>query len=110
MVSSAETWCGGASSRRDPSSMPAGKASQTGYQYDSISRVAGQRELAPPSNLSNEGGFRNRVFKGMSIPLVQWKNLSHVHKVGWCAPPCGMKTCAAHRKSIEDAPRMFTRS
>src|SRR5689334_14405243 len=65
MVSSAETWCGGASSRREPSSMPAGYASQTGYQYDSISRVAGQRELAPPSKFSNEGGFRNRVFNGM---------------------------------------------
>src|SRR6267154_6271226 len=69
MVSSAETWCGGASSRRDPSSIPAGYASHTGYQYDSISRVAGQRELAPPSKFSKDGGFRNNVFRGMVIRL-----------------------------------------
>src|SRR5258708_20798524 len=58
-------WWGGASSRRAPSSMPVGYASQTGYQYDSISRVAGQREPAPPSKFSNEGGFKNSVFKGI---------------------------------------------
>src|SRR3954467_5160420 len=68
MVSSTLTWWGGASSRRDPSSMPAGYANHTGYQYDSISRVAGQRELAPPSNLSKEGGCRKSVFKG--IPMI----------------------------------------
>src|SRR6516225_7241242 len=62
MVSSAETWCGGASRRRDPSSIPAGYASQTGYQYDSISRVAGQRELAPPSKFSKLGGLSRTVF------------------------------------------------
>src|SRR5271167_1838377 len=45
--------------------MPAGYASQTGYQYDSISRVAGQREPAPPSKFSNEGGFKNSVFNGI---------------------------------------------
>src|SRR6476661_10631175 len=67
IVSSADTWCGGASSSREPSSIPAGYASHTGYQYDSISRVAGQRELAPPSKFSNDGGFRNNVFKGMSV-------------------------------------------
>src|SRR5580658_5273612 len=55
-------WCGGPSSRRLPSSIPAGYVSQTGYQYDSISRVAGQREPAPPSNFSKLGGFRNNVF------------------------------------------------
>src|SRR5512140_2801257 len=65
IVSSADTWCGGASSSRDPSSIPAGYASHTGYQYDSISRVAGQRELAPPSKFSKEGGFKNRVLSGM---------------------------------------------
>src|SRR5947209_2207452 len=70
IVSSADTWCGGASSSREPSSMPAGYASQTGYQYDSISRVAGQRELAPPSKFSNEGGLRRRVFRGLSIPMI----------------------------------------
>src|SRR5438270_5760052 len=67
MVSSADTWCGGASSNREPSSIPAGYASHTGYQYDSISRVAGQRELAPPSKFSNDGGFKNNVFNGMSV-------------------------------------------
>src|SRR5438067_13109721 len=50
--------------------MPAGYASQTGYQYDSISRVAGQRELAPPSNLSKEGGCRKSVFKGIRMILT----------------------------------------
>src|SRR5580693_5004112 len=54
--------CGGPSRRRLPSSIPAGYVSQTGYQYDSISRVAGQREPAPPSNFSKLGGFNNNVF------------------------------------------------
>src|ERR1051326_7863742 len=71
IVSSALTWCGGASNRRDPSSIPAGYASHTGYQYDSISRVAGQRELAPPSNLSKEGGCRKSVFKGIRTILTE---------------------------------------
>jgi hypothetical protein len=31
--------------------------------------VAGQRELAPPSKFSNDGGFRNNVFNGMSVLL-----------------------------------------
>jgi hypothetical protein len=47
--------------------MPAGYASHTGYQYDSISRVAGQRELAPPSKFSNDGGLRNKVFRGIEL-------------------------------------------
>jgi hypothetical protein len=42
---------------------------KAGYQYDSISRVAGQREPAPPSKFSNEGGFRNSVFKGIGVIL-----------------------------------------
>src|ERR1700722_7137230 len=54
--------------------MPAGYASHTGYQYDSISRVAGQRELAPPSKFSNEGGFKSNVFSGIgstySLPAL----------------------------------------
>ena len=41
---------------------PAGYDSHTGYQYDSISRVAGHRELAPPSKFSKLGGFNNKVF------------------------------------------------
>src|SRR3954462_14706999 len=76
IVSSAVMWWGGASNRRAPSSMPVGYASQTGYQYDSISRVAGQRELAPPSKFSNDGGFRNSVFKG----IRKWFN-SNIHSV-----------------------------
>src|SRR5205085_6266512 len=42
--------------------MPAGYVSHTGYQYDSISRVAGQRELAPPSKFLKLGGFNRSVF------------------------------------------------
>src|SRR4029077_4987976 len=53
---------GGASSKRLPGSIPQGYASQTGYQYDSISRVAGQRDPAPPSNFSKLGGFKKNVF------------------------------------------------
>src|SRR5579859_4780424 len=55
--------------------MPAGYASHTGYQYDSISRVAGQRELAPPSKFSNDGGFRNNVFKGILIQRLYYHPL-----------------------------------
>src|SRR5579864_5380113 len=54
--------CGEASSKRLPGIIPAGYVSQTGYQYDSISRVAGQRELAPPSKFSKLGGFNSNVF------------------------------------------------
>src|SRR6266436_7963661 len=56
---------GEASSSLLPGIIPAGYVSQTGYQYDSISRVAGQREPAPPSKFSKEGGFKNRVFNGI---------------------------------------------
>src|SRR5437762_11150663 len=70
IVSSAVMWWGGASNRRAPSSMPVGYASQTGYQYDSISRVAGQREPAPPSKFSNEGGFRNSVLRGIGMNVL----------------------------------------
>src|SRR5271155_1704456 len=61
------TLCGEASSKRLPGIIPAGYASQTGYQYDSISRVAGQRELAPPSKFSKLGGFSSNVFKTSGI-------------------------------------------
>src|ERR1700756_2128686 len=54
--------CGEASSKRLPGIIPAGYVSQTGYQYDSISRVAGHRELAPPSKFSKLGGFNSNVF------------------------------------------------
>jgi hypothetical protein len=53
---------GEASSSRLPGIIPAGYVSQTGYQYDSISRVAGHRELAPPSKFSKLGGFNSNVF------------------------------------------------
>src|SRR6266403_432595 len=53
---------GEASSSLLPGIIPAGYVSQTGYQYDSISRVAGQRELAPPSKFSKLGGFISNVF------------------------------------------------
>src|SRR5580700_6356379 len=69
MVSSPETWCDGASNSRAPSSIPVGYASHTGYQKLSISRVAGQREPAPPSKFSKEGGFKNSVFKGIIVIL-----------------------------------------
>src|SRR5262245_53994624 len=48
--------------RRLPGIIPAGYDSHTGYQYDSISRVAGHRELAPPSKFSKLGGFNKIVF------------------------------------------------
>src|SRR6266849_11215775 len=56
------TLCGDASSNRLPGIMPAGYVNHTGYQYDSISRVAGHRELAPPSKFSKLGGFNSNVF------------------------------------------------
>src|SRR6266853_5950908 len=62
MVCRQFTLWGDASSSLLPGIMPAGYVSQTGYQYDSISRVAGQRELAPPSKFSKLGGFNSKVF------------------------------------------------
>src|SRR6266852_6078653 len=56
------TLCGDASSNRLPGIIPAGYVNHTGYQYDSISRVAGHRELAPPSKFSKLGGFNSNVF------------------------------------------------
>src|SRR5208337_4635936 len=84
-------WCGGASRRRAPSSIPVGYASQTGYQYDSISRVAGQRELAPPSKFSNEGGFKNSVFNGISgVSILAFSGAHDPHSPlpFRCAPSC----------------------
>src|SRR5436305_12674016 len=89
MVSSAVMWWGGASSSRAPSSIPAGSASHTGYQKLSISRVAGQREPAPPSKFSNEGGFKNSVFKGIvecvSILALEYGR-SGIRPVLWQVP------------------------
>src|SRR5215470_17943243 len=59
--------CGEASSKRLPGIIPAGYDSHTGYQYDSISRVAGHRELAPPSKFSKLGGFSRIVFNTSGI-------------------------------------------
>src|SRR5437870_1294779 len=61
-VCSGVTPWGGASNRRLPGSIPAGYVSQTGYQYEAISRVAGHRELAPPSKFLKLGGFNRSVF------------------------------------------------
>src|SRR5277367_4037141 len=72
------TLCGEASSKRLPGIIPAGYASQTGYQYDSISRVAGQRELAPPSKFSKLGGFNSNVFITSGI--------HHPQKIVSCNP------------------------
>src|SRR5882724_5672719 len=65
--------CGEASTSRLPGINPAGYANHTGYQYDSISRVAGHRELAPPSKFSKLGGFNNKVFitSGILHPQLQ---------------------------------------
>src|ERR1700722_7516432 len=62
---------GQASIRRMPGIRPGGKVSQTGHQQDAISRVAGQRELAPPSKFSKLGGFNSSVFKTSGIMLPQ---------------------------------------
>src|SRR5215471_361741 len=75
MVCSPETWCEGASSSREPSSIPAGYASHTGYQYDSISRVAGHQDPAPPSKFSKDGGFKNSVFKGIFVSNLYYHPL-----------------------------------
>src|SRR6266478_1972594 len=65
--------CGDASTNRLPGISPAGYASHTGYQYDSISRVAGHRELAPPSKFSKLGGFNRTVFitSGIQSPSIK---------------------------------------
>src|SRR5580698_606670 len=97
MTSCQLRWCGGPSTSREPSSNPAGYVSQTGYQYDSISRVAGQRLLAPPSNFSKEGGFKNSVFKGVVIvfdfSIYDRKSASKMGLI-WQYPP----RCQQNRK------------
>src|SRR5262245_28674655 len=71
IVSCTVTLCEQESSSRLSGSMPAGYVSHTGYQYDSTSRVAGQREPAPASNPSKLGGFRNNVLIRCSLKLRQ---------------------------------------
>src|SRR2546425_11262960 len=65
--------CGGASSSRLPGNIPAGYVSQTGYQYEAISRVAGQRELAPPSKFLKLGGFNRSVF--IIFLVYRWQSV-----------------------------------
>src|SRR5689334_9571033 len=104
IVSSADTWCGGASSSREPSSIPAGYASHTGYQYDSISRVAGQRELAPPSKFSNEGGLRKRVRKGMSVKGLIVASGRLMTKLANRAPGGNARTVKGVNRSSDGTP------
>src|SRR5882724_9907705 len=73
MVCCQSILCGDASTNRLPGISPAGYASHTGYQYDSISRVAGHRELAPPSKFSKLGGFNSTVFMTSDIHHPQRK-------------------------------------
>src|SRR2546421_5323097 len=54
--------CGGQSISLLFGTRAAGCASQVGYQNDRISRLAWYRAPAPPSNPSNDGGLRKRVF------------------------------------------------
>src|SRR5579862_4871945 len=61
-TSSTERSSGGASISLLPGTHAAGWASQVGYQKERISRRAWYRDPAPPSNPSNDGGLRNRVF------------------------------------------------
>src|SRR5580658_1405560 len=92
MVCCQFTLCGEASSRRLPGIRPAGYDSQTGYQYDSISRVAGHRELAPPSKFSKLGGFNSNVFitSGIRHPqpskTTSYLKLSSICRFGFSTP------------------------
>src|SRR6202012_2337250 len=104
MVWSAVMWCGGASSSFEPSSMPAGYASQTGYQYDSISRTAGQRELAPPSKFSKEGGFRSSVLRG-GILTPSLPSSKHPCTPAGADVPYAEPVLARVRKRFSEAPR-----
>src|SRR5712692_4871345 len=84
MVCCQLTLWGEASSSRLPGIIPAGYVSQTGYQYDSISRVAGHRELAPPSKFSKLGGFNSNVFitSGILHPQPSLYNLGRFRELG----------------------------
>src|SRR5262249_24013696 len=70
MVSSGVIPCGGASSKRLSGIMPAGEAGHTEYQNEGISRVAGHRGPAPPSNCGKEGGLNKSVFMALCSPYV----------------------------------------
>src|ERR1700735_435844 len=64
-TSSVERPWGAASTSVLPGTSAAGWASQVGYQNDVTSRFAWYRAPAPPSNPSNDGGLRNRVFTAL---------------------------------------------
>src|SRR5215471_12329193 len=93
--------CGEASSNRLPGIIPAGYDSHTGYQYDSISLVAGHRELAPPSKFSKLGGFNNKVFitSGILHPSVCMLRLSQLNSLESVVCPAlrtGLPTLIPH--------------
>src|ERR1700675_1630601 len=77
MVCCQFTLCGEASSKRLPGISPAGYDTHTGNQNHSISRVAGHRELAPPSKFSKLGGFINSVFITSGILHPQFFEYSY---------------------------------
>src|SRR6266849_2347527 len=79
------TLCGDASSSRLPGIIPAGYVNQTGYQEDSISRVAGHRELAPPAKFSKLGGVNSNVFITSGI--------LHPQLLLRIVPPLGAQAC-----------------
>src|SRR5215475_13313974 len=81
MVCCQLTLCGDASSKRLPGIIPAGYVSHTGYQYDSISRVAGHRELAPTSKFSKLGGFNRIVFITSGILHPQLMFLANLIRI-----------------------------
>src|SRR6266853_6676022 len=99
MVCRQFTLWGDASSSLLPGIMPAGYVSQTGYQYDSISRVAGQRELAPPSKFSKLGGFNSNVFitSGILHPQPSLYNIGRLQFAGFCVSPRNGKARAYAR-------------
>src|SRR5271168_3609263 len=96
--------CGEASSKRLPGISPAGYDSHTGYQYDSISRVAGHRELAPPSKFSKLGGFNSKVFitSGILHPQPSQSKSKSVRV------PTGLRPLGLHLRHAGDAPNLDT--
>src|SRR5215469_11252980 len=61
-TSSSLMFAAGASMSLLSGTMAAGWASQVGYQKERTSRRAWNRDPAPPSKPSNDGGFRNKLF------------------------------------------------
>src|SRR4029453_8417605 len=90
--------------------MPAGYASQTGYQYDSISRVAGHRELAPPSYPSKLGGLRNNVFLTSGTKNSLSRKGSTEFARGASQFQLGFLACPARLKEAIPRPGLFDHS